>query len=111
MALLVCGSAEPSPGAALHRCAGDMRRRPALPLVQRPAAVPCDTSSEAGICHTRWDLFESGKDSFCVRTLAAAARLRAPLWVARGFLKHTEFGGRGFKLLLGQMNFLPRRER
>lgn len=44
-----------------------------------------------------------------MRTLAAAARLRALTWVERGFPKHNELGGSGFKLLLGLVNCLSKR--
>ena len=46
-----------------------------------------------------------------MRTLAAAARLRVLLRVERGSLKHNKLKGSGIKLLLGLLNFLPRRER
>ena len=46
-----------------------------------------------------------------MRTLVAAARLRAPLRAEMGSLKDNEFEGSGLKLLFGLLNFLPRRDR
>ena len=72
--------------AARATCAGG----PTCPWSRAPRR-PARRACEAEQVRLWWHLFESGKDSFRLSTLATAARLRAPFRVERGFSTHNDF--------------------